>query len=65
MPWYQVAAIVLSGIAALFTVIKFVSAGFRTAVDGVMDQQMREVNRSIDELDKQNAHRFASVPPSR
>lgn len=61
MPWYQVAAIVFTGLAAAITVSRFAVAGFVRAVESVMERQVADLGRAFDELDAQNAHRFASI----
>jgi outer membrane murein-binding lipoprotein Lpp len=61
MPWYQVAAVILAGSVSLIVVGRAAVEGFTRAVASVMAHEIRELHRAFDELDRQNAARFASV----
>jgi hypothetical protein len=61
MPWYQVSAIILAGAVSLIVVGKAAVEAFTHAVMSVMARQITDLHLALDELDRQNAHRFASV----
>lgn len=61
MPWYQVAAVVLAGAVSLIVLGKAAVEGFTRAVALVMAEEIRDIHRALDELDRQNAERFASI----
>jgi HJR/Mrr/RecB family endonuclease len=61
MPWYQVAAVILAASVSLIVVGKAAIEGFTLAVASVMSDEIRDIHRALDELDRQNAVRFASV----
>ena len=61
MPWYQVTGMVLAAAVSLIIVGRFLAEAFTRAVASVMAEEIRELHRALDELDSQNAHRFAAV----
>lgn len=61
MPWYQVAAIALSGAVAAIAVAKFFTQAFAHAVSTVMAEEIRTIHRVLDRLDETNAARFAQL----
>ena len=61
MPWYQVAALILASAVSLIAVGRFAAEVFARGVAAVMAEEIRDLHRVFDELDRQNAARFASV----
>lgn len=61
MPWYQVAGMVLGTAVSLIVVAKFLGDTFTRAVSAVMANEIHDLHRALDDLDRQNAHRFAAV----
>lgn len=61
MPWYQVAALILAAAVSLIVVGRFFVEIFARGVAAVMADEVRDIHRALDELDRQNAARFASI----
>lgn len=61
MPWYQIVAVILTSLVAAIAIGRTLYHAFQHAVANVMSHQIQDINRSLDELDRMNAQRFAQL----